>query len=310
MRDRFLSDPSAKYWTDPRDLELYDTVFAERIGWKWDAVLQSLEKAGWKSFSQRIFDWGCGTGVASRKVSAHTGIGTLRLHDRASEAVRFAVSRSGDSDSRQESPPERFEPGTLLLISHVLNELPSEALNGLVTLAASADEVIWVEPGTHEVSRKLGAIRDRLIGKGQHMIAPCIADIPCPMLTPERERDWCHFFAAPPNEIFHSSFWREVNLRLEIDLRSLPYSYFAASRNWQPHWGGGVERMIGRPREFKAHCELLCCGKGGLNERVLQKRDEPALYKAVAKGRSGNLFEWEMDPDKPGKVRAGREMEK
>ena len=40
-RERFLGGgPSAgPYWSSAADLASYDLTFGERIGWKWDAVL-------------------------------------------------------------------------------------------------------------------------------------------------------------------------------------------------------------------------------------------------------------------------------
>ena len=44
LRARFLdgSNAGGGYWRSEAELALYDTTFAERIGWKWDAVLAEL----------------------------------------------------------------------------------------------------------------------------------------------------------------------------------------------------------------------------------------------------------------------------
>ena len=41
LREGFLSGSAAKgpYWKSRDDLAHYDATYAERIGWKWDAVL-------------------------------------------------------------------------------------------------------------------------------------------------------------------------------------------------------------------------------------------------------------------------------
>jgi hypothetical protein len=93
---------------------------------------------------------------------------------------------------------------------------------------------------------------------------------------------------------------------LEIDLRALPYSFLATSR--QPAtWPAGAERLIGRPRTLKAHCELCCCGGEGLVTRVLQKRDAPALYRAFTKDGRDGAFVWKPDPARAGRVLGGEE---
>src|SRR5687767_12126966 len=68
IRERFLHGTAgdADYWRVPADVALYDSTFAERIGWKWDAVLGELRLRGWRPRSRRVLDWGCGSGIAHR----------------------------------------------------------------------------------------------------------------------------------------------------------------------------------------------------------------------------------------------------
>lgn len=307
LRERFLADASEEYWTE-RDLELYDATFAQRIGWKWAGVLDCLTRARWKPASARMLDWGCGTGIASRAVAAWSEIGEAEAFDQSARAASFAVralERCGVR-ARRRAHEGPVEPGTLLLLSHVAGELKDDELTGLAEMAATAQEVIWVEPGSREISRRLGAVREVLRAAGHRFAAPCTHAERCPMLDPENERHWCHFFARPPTEIFQSPFWREFSMRLEIDLRSLPYSFLASSRLALPGQAADAERLIGRPRELKAHALLFCCGAGGLHERMLQKRDEPELFRRITKKSLDGVFAWKMDPEKPGRAAGGR----
>ncbi len=307
LRDRFLTDASEEYWT-PRDLELYDAAFAPRIGWKWESVLASLERANWRPQSSRILDWGCGTGIAARAVAAWSGIREIDLFDQSPLAANFAASKLRElgTTARPLRAPNAMPAGTLLLLSHVAGELDDLELAQLAAFAATADEILWVEPGSRDISRRLSTARATLLAAGHRFVAPCTHQQLCPMLEPENERHWCHFFARPPTEIFQSPFWREVSRRLEIDLRSLPYSFLAASRGPAPAWPEGAERLIGHPREFKAHCKLLCCGMAGLNDRMLQKRDEPELFRRITKKGADGVFAWTFDADHPGRVSRGR----
>jgi len=305
LRDRFLHDASEEYWTE-RDLALYDETFAQRIGWKWDGMLRALDRAGWKPSSPRLLDWGCGSGVAGRAVAAWAGIREAEVYDQSREAMGFAAGKLRDAGVPAGLSPrhEMAPPGTLLLISHVAGELTGAELSALVRFAATADEVLWVEPGSFEISRRLTLAHDELQKSGHRLIAPCTHDASCPMNG--RERDWCHFFAEPPGDIFHSAFWREFSHQLEIDLRALPYSFLALSKTAGPRWPGDAERLIGRPRVLKAHCELLCCGAGGLATRALQKRDLPELYRGLTKENLEGVFQWEVHPDKAHRVIGGR----
>src|SRR5215203_3701374 len=70
LRATFLAGQPAtgNYWQSAVDLANYDFTYAQRIGWKWDAVLAELKLRGWSPPTGKLVDWGCGSGVASRCV--------------------------------------------------------------------------------------------------------------------------------------------------------------------------------------------------------------------------------------------------
>ncbi|MEZ0258465.1 MAG: hypothetical protein ACAI37_24515, partial [Chthoniobacter sp.] len=70
LRERFLAGTAgtADYWQSPEHLELYDSFYAERIGWKWDAVIGELVTRGWRPRARNVCDFGCGSGVAGRRM--------------------------------------------------------------------------------------------------------------------------------------------------------------------------------------------------------------------------------------------------
>ena len=161
LRGRFLAaQAGADYWRSGEEIALYDSTFGERIGWKWDAVLRELDARGWRPASRHIVDWGCGSGVAGRRVLAHWPgrWESLALHDRSRLAMGFAADRAR-RDFREvrisTAPLARLPADTLLVLSHVLNELPAPELAEVLALARQAREIIWVEAGTHADSRRL-----------------------------------------------------------------------------------------------------------------------------------------------------------
>ncbi|MFZ4775303.1 MAG: small ribosomal subunit Rsm22 family protein [Terrimicrobiaceae bacterium] len=305
LRDRFLSDATREYWT-PGDLELYDATFAQRIGWKWDGVLRSLDRAGWKPTSKRLIDWGCGTGIAALAVAEWSGIKEVLVHDQSPLAMKFSIDkcRSQGLESGPLRPGDTIPEDSLLLVSHVAGELLEDELTSLANYAAGASEIIWVEPGSREISLRLSKVHGVLREGGHRLIAPCTHNEVCPMST--QEKDWCHFFARPPSDIFQSAFWREFSLKLEIDLRALPFSFLVSAKNASPRWPQDAERLIGRPRVLKGHCELHCCGAGGLVVRGLQKRDEPELFRRLCREDLDGVFQWQINPDRPQRVSKGR----
>jgi ribosomal protein RSM22 (predicted rRNA methylase) len=308
MRERFLTGTAGAqdYWRTEEDLALYDSTFGERIGWKWDAVLRELHRRGWAPQSRTAIDWGCGSGIAGRRVLAEwPQIRTLALHDRSPLALRFATERARQASAEIEVRRfEKIEPGSLLLVSHVANELSSAALDQLLALATQAQEIIWVEAGTHADSRRLSEIRDRLLPGGLAVVAPCTHQARCGMLAPGNERHWCHHFAAPADAAFRDARWAEFGKELSIDLRSLPYSFLVLSRATAP-FAPGFSRMIGEPREAKGYCKILSCQMEGVTEFMLQKRDAPELYREVRKGFEAPLYRWAIEN---GKIKGGEPL--
>ncbi len=324
LREKFLrgTPVGESYWESPTELASYDFTYGERIGWKWDQVLRELRLRGWRSRSRAVFDWGCGSGIAARRVISFFGaenFDSLTVWDHSPLACDFAAEAA-----QREFPTLRVaeatpglvaadEPIGLLVVSHVLNELPPEALASLRALAARAEEIIWVEPGTHQVSRALGAIREELHAAFQ-LVAPCTHQNACPILTPGNERHWCHHFAPPPSEIFADSNWVKFGQRAGIDLRSLPYCFLvldrlkvapvsdrrlehddAISTGQRP---APLSRIIGRPEHFKAYARFLNCDAAGLAELELPKRADPAIYKQLDRTKAPLVYRWRREGEK------------
>jgi len=316
LRERFLrSDTTAgPYWASPEALASYDFTYGERIGWKWDHVLRELRLRGWTPVQQRgvrpasrsVFDWGCGSGIAARRVISFFGaehLDSLTVWDHSPLACDFAAEaaqRAFPALGVTQATPGLLaaaEPVGLLVVSHVLNELPPDALASLRTLIDRAECVLWVEPGTHAVSRQLGALRDELTKKFR-VVAPCTHPLACPILAPGHERHWCHFFAPPPAEIFANSDWVKFGQRAGIDLRSLPYCFLALDRQGAPATGEGLSRVIGRPEHFKPYARVLNCDATGLAELELPKRADPALFKQLDRTKAPLVYRWRRDGEK------------
>jgi Mitochondrial small ribosomal subunit Rsm22 len=328
LRGLFLSGGAAQgaYWRSAAELANYDFTYAERIGWKWDSVLRELDQRGWKPSGSAgaqadareasarngklaVLDWGCGSGVAGRRVVRWLGedrVAALRLWDHSALAADFAVEAARARFPRL--AVEHMTPGFLasdapvgvLVISHVLNELPASELLALRGLASRADAMIWVEPGTQEISRALIAVREQLRDRFR-MIAPCTHQIACGLLAPGNARHWCHHFAPPPAGIFTDSNWVKFGQRAGIDLRSLPYSFLALQRGGAAppgSTGDGFSRVLGEPRIYKGFAKLLNCDGAGVAELMLQKRDAPGLFRQMRRPAAPLIYRWTRSEQK------------
>jgi|GEM_PF-77356 len=251
-----------------------------------------------------LVDWGCGSGIAGRRVIEAFGVetfSTLLVWDHSPLAREFALQTAKRrfptltvGELRDDSPID------LLVVSHVLNELSPEGRRDLLAFVERARALIWVEPGTHAVSRDLIGIRETL-RNSFHVIAPCTHSERCGLLAPENAQHWCHYFASPPPAIYADSDWVKFGQRAGIDLRSLPYCFLVAERST----GGrhrdadtGAARIVGDARHFKGYAKLLSCDAAGVTELTLQKRDDPALFKALKRESGVPIYRWRRENDR------------
>lgn len=307
LRETFLTNVRTEgpYWHTITDLECYDLTYAERIGWKWDAVLDELQMRGWRAPEKAtILDWGCGSGVAGRRVAQFLGPSAARLvlHDHSALAMEFATRRAHQAfpAHQVEQASHRFlQEGAIdvLVVSHVLNELDETGRVELGGLIARSRTVLWVEPGTHEVSRALAVWRERLRSEGWNVVAPCTHNEACGLFSPGNERHWCHFFAAPPPQIFANSEWVKFGQRAGIDLRALPYSFLAIDRRpvEQP---AGASRILGEPRLYKGFAKIFNSDAGGVSELMLQQRADKQLFKSLKRPTGPLIYRWTRDGDR------------
>jgi SAM-dependent methyltransferase len=291
LRTMFLAErppgaPLPDYWRDDRDLQAYDAVLGARIGWKWDAALAECQDRGLpRADDAVVLDYGCGAGIAARKFAAKFGAKEVLCHDRsarareyASRAIRIAMPAVA---ARAVATVYDQRPD-VLLVSHVLGELDAAGLQQLELLALRSRCVFVVEPGNQPVSRALSMLRDRLLPQFD-AIAPCPHQAACPALR--GTRDWCHFFAAPPPQAFTDGDWVRTTKALGIDARALPYSFLclvqkdAAPRPAAPR----LPRLLGRPTLHPHTAVVQVCEADGLHDVELQKRRDPALWKALKK---------------------------
>lgn len=274
LRSIFLAggDGEYDYWTRESDLESYDQTFAHRIGWKWDFVLSELKSLGWDPPGGTVLDWGCGTGIASRRfLDYFPGAQRLHLFDRSPLAMAYAAKHAGErvQVESMSMPPEAVD---VLLVSHAMTEQPEP-----FDLPCDTQCVIIIEPGTYEASHKLIQFREKVRG-GFNIVAPCTHKGTCGLIN---SRHWCHHFAAVPNEVFHNPDWARFSKVTGIDLRSLPVSYLVLDK--RPVNASGT-RLIGRPRMYKGWATTFVCDETGVQECRLSKRRLPEWFRLWKKG--------------------------
>ncbi len=311
LRARFLERTAGEsdYWHSTCEIELYDRTFGARIGWKINAALRSAQVAGWSPRAGRLLDWGCGSGVASRRmIEAWPGkFSVLALHDRSIHSMQYAEQRAKRAfPNLTVDRSDHVDGETQVVLSHVISELSDTALAKLLSKLRAAAGIVWIEAGTHADSRRLIDVREAL-RDSFGVVAPCTHRARCGMLVPENARHWCHHFAPPPTEVFQDAAWAEWSRELEIDLRSLPYSYLILEREAgaRPDFEG-ASRVIGTPRESKGYCRILSCQQSGVEEWMLQKRDNTGLFKRVLKTPEQPPYRWKY---RDGRIVGGQALD-
>ncbi len=175
---------------------------------------------------------------------------------------------------------EQFPSHDLIVFSYSLNELSAFPLENLLDRCWDATNhcLLVVEPGTPVGFERIRWIRDYLIKKGAHLVAPCPHQLTCPM----KEGDWCHFSTRVERTALHRQI-KEGSLGHEDE----KFSYIAFSK-------GDVQlpqlRVIRHPQKHSGHINLTLCTREGLKTTTVSKRtpDQYKLAKSLNWGSAHN----------------------
>jgi len=165
------------------------------------------------------------------------------------------------------APIERGITFDLVVLGHVLGEIPPEERGAVVTSAwrMARGMLLIVEPGTPGGFNVVRAARDLLLADGALTIAPCAHNLPCPL-----NDDWCHF----PQRLRRPEFQRRAR-GAPSPWEDAKYSYAALARfpPERPIWG----RVILEPSFNKAYAGVLISSRDGVVRHRALKRDRDAF---------------------------------
>ncbi|MEU1009720.1 small ribosomal subunit Rsm22 family protein [Streptomyces sp. NPDC005890] len=265
---------------------------AYRMPATFEAVRSALE-----AFAETAPDWtpgshvdiGGGTGAATWAVAeTWPGERSVTVLDWAEPALtlgrQLAAAHPDLTDARWQrariGADLTLDDTDLVTVSYVLNELAEPDRAALVDAAAGAARtVVIVEAGTPAGYRRIIEARDRLIGAGFRVAAPCPHSAACPIAP---GTDWCHFSAR----VGRSSLHRQVkggSLAYEDE----KFSYVAATRlTAEP----APARVVRRPQIRKGQVLLdLCEAEERLTRTTVTKR-RGDLYKAARDADWGDAW--------------------
>lgn len=295
LRDLFLADQPLErpYWTSLRQMSDYDRTLGERIGWKWDAVIRELKCRNWTPTARTLTDFGCGTGIAARRMLAAfpDAFERVVLLDHSSMAVGFARDRIQEMNTGIPvilADSSAALEGTVL-ISHVLTELSGTGQTLLSERLRDADAVVWVEPGTERCGKALVQQRESL-RKTFTLVAPCPHQDECGLLSPENEAHWCHHFAPAPSSAHQDPFWGHFRRELNLDIGPVAYSFLVADKT--AAGDEGCSHLIGRPLRAPKFLRVLSCQQEDIAELVASRRSGD-IYRPLKQNASPAVYRFE-----------------
>jgi ribosomal protein RSM22 (predicted rRNA methylase) len=223
---------------------------------------------------RRVLDLGAGTGAAGRAVRGCFGedVELVAVDGVPGPGILVADLLRG---VRPAGVSGRFD---LIVAAHLLNELNLD-LDGRARLVAGwcrdllepDGTCVVIEPALRDTSRALLGVRDRLLGAGLGVAAPCFCQGSCPALR--RERDWCHDSA----EVL-------VAGRSRVD-----FSYLVLRRSVAAAADPGRYRVVSDPIKDKGRLRFFVCGAQGRFELMRLNRDRSAANHALDQARRGDI---------------------
>jgi len=223
-----------------------------------------------------LLDAGAGPGTAAWAVAADYPDAALTLMDHNRAFLGLAGQLAPRPVDLVEDDLVRFDFARtfdLVTCAYALTELPDSAIVAVAERLwrHCAGVIVIVEPGRPHDYQRLMAVRERLIGLGGRVLAPCPHDLACPLDEP----DWCHFSVRLSRSRDHMRM-KGGSLGYEDE----KFSYLVVGRQ-----GIGLPataRVLRPPEENKFSVTLSVCAEGGMDRRVVPSRDK-AAFKAAGK---------------------------
>jgi ribosomal protein RSM22 (predicted rRNA methylase) len=166
----------------------------------------------------------------------------------------------------------------VVVLSYAAGELgeAAAAIDAAWQLAEVA--LVIVEPGTPKAFQGVIAARDRLIGRGATIAAPCPHHNQCPLAACG---DWCHFRAR----LERSSEHRRLK-DAELGYEDEKFSYVIASKG-AAHRAEG--RIVRHPLKRPGHVRLALCTPEGLQSPGIGK-SKRELYRQARNADWGDAW--------------------
>lgn len=296
-----------EYMLDARKVSAYASFYLPTNLPKFKSLWSKLHSADQQKIQTLHFvDIGCGPGTyalafLNQCKGAYQGM--IRLIDQSPlmlEQARkillhfYPTLQIQCFESVYDYQKQNFDP-TLecLFFGHSLNEMQQQ--ESLDLLKRNPQAVLWIEPGTPHVFRRLIKYRDELLNNGYDCLFPCLMKSACPALA-QGEEQWCH-----------QSTWTSVEPELhrlaqilELNRHHLPMMAHAyLRRDNSVAYAEGEARLVRKRKETKHSFEWeVCAVLDGqlqwLELSIPKKTMEKAQVKEMEKIDLGEKLKFEI----------------
>jgi ribosomal protein RSM22 (predicted rRNA methylase) len=248
-------------------------------------VLQELLRLAPEMEVNHLLDAGAGPGTAMwAAIHCLDGIKKFTLLERDKELIQLGKELIGLAQPEVSSKAEWIQCDLqsksvlhhdLVICSYVINELDSiEPVVSKLWDAANKYFVV-IEPGTPAGFKNIRHVREFILNKGGHIVAPCPSCADCPM----KGNDWCHFSQRVSRSRSHRSI-KGADLNYEDE----KFSYLVFSKT--PIIPVNA-RILRHPIKNPGHVKLTVCSKEGWKQVVVSKKQKE-IYKQARHAEWGD----------------------
>ncbi|MFN4895844.1 MAG: small ribosomal subunit Rsm22 family protein [Pseudomonadota bacterium] len=165
------------------------------------------------------------------------------------------------------------------VFAELANDIADSSLDTLAKALRPSGHLILLEPGQPHHTRRLMALRDKIITNHSHLtpIYPCLRSGPCPMLQASSS-DWCHGTLEWQQPPLH----RQLDRLLGFNKHRIKFACFIFQEG--APLGQGV-RVLTPPEKTRAGVEALLCGAQKYGIGRIPKRLRSANTKAFEKAK-------------------------
>jgi ribosomal protein RSM22 (predicted rRNA methylase) len=251
-------------------------------------VLSRAEQVQFFEGLTQFIDWGCGPATLSLAVAHDEEIKKQIRSQILFDISQRVLTNFSDLHSQLINP----KPSTNLNLDHV-GDVRNTALMfsySLTELEAlpkgwnNFEALVILEPSTGHDGRRLMGWREKIIGAGYNIWAPCTHHEACPLLT-HSKNDWCHDRA-----FVHSPEWfMQLEQLLPMRNRTVTTSYLLARRKKPVELAKNTARLTGDSLEEKGKTRQLVCR--GPNREFLTWMHKKISPQILARGDFFNIPE-------------------